>query len=104
MQKPLHVVVISGGHIDTSILYYFTTLDCTNMTGNGWVFFNSRVVDCKTSGGYMHGSDMLLAPALGYNAHARKIDGSNIELPRQMLPAKRSRRPMSDSACTLLRD
>ena len=104
MQKPAHVFVISGGRIDTSILYRFTTLDCANMTGEGWVFFNSRVVGCETSGGYVHGTDMLLAQALGYNAHAKKIDGSNIELLRQMLPAKRSRWPLFDPACTLMRD
>ena len=102
MQKPGHVVGISGGRIDTSILYRFTTLDCVNVTVSRWIFFNSRVVGCETSGGYLHGSDMLLAPALSYNALTRKINGSNIELLRRMLPAKRSRRPLFDPACTLM--
>ena len=104
MQKQAHVVVISGRSIDASILYRFTTLDCVNMTGNGWVFFNSRFVGCETSGGCAHRADLSLAPALGHNAHAKKIDGLDIELLRRMPPAKRSRRPLVDPGRTLLWD
>ena len=104
MQNQARIVVISGGRIDTSILYHFNTLDCANMTGNEWVFFDSRVVGCETSGGCLNGSDMLLAPALGFNTHAKNIDGSNIEILRQMPPAKRSRLPLFDPERTLMRD
>ena len=103
MQKQAHVVVISGGSIDTSILYPITLFDCANMTGKECVFFNSRIVSCETSGGYVHRSDRLLAPALSYNARAKKIDNLDIELLKQMLSAKRSRWPLLDPACTIIR-
>ena len=103
MQYQAQVVVIYGGRVDTSILYRLTKLNFANMTVNGWTLFNSGVVSLEKSGGYMYESDILLAPALGYSAHAKKIDSSDIVL-RQMLPAKRSRRPLVDPGRTLLWD
>ena len=74
-----------------------------DMIGDEPVFFNGVVAGWVTSGGYAHASEISVALAMVDKDHAKQIDGWNIELLGQMLPAKRLERPLFDPAGTRMR-